>query len=82
MSLVRAAFPTARRDEGRFIAARGLSIQALATPDPWSLYFGGKRWGDSAWLDFFLVFFCCFYFHTSALRANYQDFQRRDQRSR
>lgn len=63
MTLVLAASPTARRDEGRFIAARGLSVQAPATPDPWSLYLGGKRWGDLARLvGFFPIFFFFFFF--------------------
>lgn len=62
MTLVLAASPTARRDEGRFIAARGLSVQAPATPDPWSLYLGGKRWGDLARLvGFFPIFFFFFF---------------------
>lgn len=59
MAPVLAACPTARRDEGSFIAARGLSDRAPATLDPWSLYLGGKRWGDStpAWIFPFLSFF-------------------------
>lgn len=71
MTLVLAASPTARRDEGRFIAARGLSVQAPATPDPWSLYLGGKRWGDLARL--FPFFFCRFSSHACPLRAGYHD---------
>lgn len=78
MTLVLAASPTARRDEGRFIAARGLSVQAPATPDPWSLYLGGKRWGDLARLVgffpiFFFFFFCRFSSHACPLRAGYHD---------